>query len=277
MLSQPAAMRHHGHIRPDTPHVVDWLALYKDFLWIAHTRRDRLRFARAIAALAGLRTAGRRYEVTFGALGGRYNCSVADASELEVLRNIFVEEEYRLPDSEPVHTVVDLGSHVGVSVLWFRALYPDAEIVAVEPHPQTFRRLQRNVGHLERVHLVNAAAAATNGRGVLHSSDASWAASLRAQPALDHAVEVSSRRLDDLLGERGIESVDLLKVDIEGSEHEVLSTFAGLSAVRTLICEYHRELNGMDAFAFMRTLPGFEPVIVRGDSERHLTVVARRR
>jgi FkbM family methyltransferase len=270
-------MRHHGPIRPDTPNFIDWLALYRDFLWIAHRREDRLRFARAIMALAWLHRGGRRYEVTFGALGRRVRCDLSDASELEVLRNIFVEEEYRLPAAEPVHTVVDLGSHVGLSVLWFRAMYQDAEIVAVEPHPDTFRRLQRNVGHLDRVHLVNVAVAASDGRRALFSSDESWAASLQAQPELAHADQVTCRRLDDLIAELGIQSVDLLKVDIEGAEKEVLSTFAGLGRVRTLVCEYHRELNGMDPFAFIRTLEGFEPVLARGDSERHLTVVARRR
>lgn len=276
-------MRHHGRIRPDTPNIVDWLALYRDFLWIAHTRRDRLRFARAIMALAWLgRNGGRSYDVTFGALGRRFRCALADASELEVLRNVFVEEEYKLTkytltDHPCVSTVVDLGSHVGVSVLWFRGMYPHAEIVAVEPHPDTFRRLQRNVGHLDRVHLVNAAVGGSNERRMLFSSSASWAASLHRQPELTRSDEVTCRRLDDLLEELGVGSVDLLKLDIEGSEGEVLSAFSGLARVGTLICEYHRELNAMDAFAFIRTLEGFEPVVARGDSERHLTVVARRR
>lgn len=271
-------MRHHGRIRPDTPNVVDWLALYRDFLWIAHTRRDRLRFARAIMALAWLgRNGGRSYDVTFGALGRRFRCALADASELEVVRNIFVEEEYKLTDDLPVNTVVDLGSHVGVSVLWFRGMYPQAEIVAVEPHPDTFRRLQRNVGHLDRVHLVNAAVGGSNERRTLFSSGESWAASLHRQPELTRSEEVTCRRLDDLLEELGVGSVDLLKLDIEGSEGEALSAFAGLARVGIVICEYHRELNGMDAFAFIRTLEGFEPVVARGDSERHLTIVARRR
>jgi FkbM family methyltransferase len=236
-----------------------------------------LRFARAIAALAWLRRGGgRAHDVTFGAVGQRFRCALFDASELEVLRNIFVEEEYRLPGDEPVRTVVDLGSHVGVSVLWFRALFPDAEIVAVEPHPETFRRLRRNVGHLQRIHLVHAAVGDSDGPRALFGSDESWAASLRRQPVLDRVQQVACRRLDEVLAELGIGSVDVLKLDVEGAEHEVLSTFKGLSGVRTLVCEYHRELNGMDAFAFMRSLEGFELLSLRGDSERHLTITARR-
>jgi FkbM family methyltransferase len=272
------AIRHHLPIAPDAPKVIDWLALYRDFLWIAQNRRDRLRFARAIVALAWLHREGdRAQEVTFGAMGQRFRCTLSDASQLEVLRNVFVEEEYRLPSGdEPVRTVVDLGSHVGVSVLWFRALYPNAEIVAVEPHPETFRRLQRNVGNLQRVHLVHAAVGDSDGPRALFASDESWAASLLPQPALERAGQVICRRLDGVLAELGLESVDVLKVDVEGAEHEVLSTFAGLSGVRTLVCEYHRELNRMDAFAFMRTLEGFELLSLRGDSDRHLTITARR-
>lgn len=218
----------------------------------------------------------RSYEVSFGAVRRRFQCELSDTSQLEVVRDVFVEEEYRLPsDDEPVRTIVDLGGHAGVSVLWFRALYPDAEIFAVEPHPETFRRLQANVGHLPRVHLVQAAVWSTDGPRALFASDQSWAASLISQPTLHHAGQVTCRRLDGLLVELGVESIDVLKVDIEGAEHEVLSTFAGLSRVRTLVCEYHRQLGGMDAFAFIRSLEGFELLSVRGDSERHLTITAR--
>lgn len=277
MPASPVAMRHYPPIRPDTPNVIDWLALYKDLLWIAHRRRDRLRCARAIAELAWLRREGHRTRVmTFGAAGQRFRCALSDASELEVLRNVFVEEEYRLPGGDPVRTVVDLGSHVGLSVLWFRALYPDARIVAVEPHPETFRRLRRNVGHLPHVELVHAAVGDSDGPRALFASDQSWAASLRRRPPLDRVQQVACRRLDDVLAELGVESVDVLKVDIEGAEHEVLSTFEGLSRVRTLVCEYHRELNGMDAFAFIRFLEGFQLLSLRGDTERHLTIAARR-
>jgi FkbM family methyltransferase len=271
-----AAIRHHLPIRLNPPQAFDPLTLYRDLLWIAHTRRDRLRFARAVVALAWLERE-RSYEVSFGAVGQRFRCMLSDASQLEVVRNVFVDEEYRLPtDDGPVRTIVDLGSHVGVSVLWFRAQYPDAEIVAVEPHPETFRRLQANVGHLPRVHLVQAAVGSTDGPRALFASDESWAASLLPQPALDRVGQVTCRRLDGLLVELGLESIDVLKVDIEGAEHEVLSTFAGLARVRTLVCEYHRELNGLDAFSFIRSLEGFELLSLRGDSERHLTITARR-
>jgi len=265
-------------IRPSPSQVVDQLALYRDLLPVAQTRGDRLRLARAVVALAWFnRGPSRSYDVSFGAVRRRFRCGLSDTSQLEVVRDVFVEEEYRLPsDDEPVRTIVDLGSHVGVSVLWFRALYPDAEIVAVEPHPETFRRLRANVGHLPRVHLVQAAVGSTDGPRSLFASDQSWAASLFPQSAHVHAEQVACRRLDGVLVELGLESIDVLKVDIEGAEHEVLSSFAGLGRVRTLICEYHRELNGMDAFGFIRLLEGFELLSLRGDSERHLTIAARR-
>ncbi len=264
-------------MRPNPSKLVDQLALYRDLLPIAQSRGDRLRLARAVVALTWFnRGRNRSYEVTFGALGQRFRCTLSDTSQLEVVRDVFVEEEYWLPSDEPVRTIVDLGSHVGISVLWFRAQYPDAEIVAVEPHPETFRRLQANVGHLPRVHLVQAAVGSTDGPRALFASDESWAASLLPQPALVHAEQVTCRRLDGVLMELDLESIDVLKVDIEGAEHEVLSSFAGLGRVRTLVCEYHRELNGMDAFGFIRSLEGFEVLSLRGDSERHLTIAARR-
>jgi FkbM family methyltransferase len=263
-------------IRPDTPNALDWMTMYRDFLWIAHTRGDRVRFARAIAAMLWLGRSGRRYEVTFGALGRRFRCAVADGSELEVLRNIFVEEEYLIEPAAPIRTVVDLGSHVGLSVLWFHASFPEARIVAVEPHPVAFRRLRHNVGNLDRVTLVNTAVSDTRGPRTMYSSQETWAATLEHRAGFESATQVTCERLDDLLTALDIDTVDILKVDIEGAERPVLSTFASLGAVRTIICEYHADHNEGDVFSLLDALDGFTPAVVRGDSTRSVTFVAHR-
>ena len=62
-----------------------------------------------------------------------------------VFREIFIDLAYlfRTPKSNPL--ILDCGSNIGLSILFFKMLYPEARVVAFEPEPKTFARLQENV------------------------------------------------------------------------------------------------------------------------------------
>jgi FkbM family methyltransferase len=263
-------------IDPREPNALDWLAMYRDFCWIAETPETRRSFARAIIALRALRREGRRYEVCFDHLDRHIRIGVSDESELETIRDVFVEEDYRLGDVGDVRTVVDLGSHIGASVVWFHAVYPDARIIAVEPHPATFGRLLRNVRDLDRIEAHNVAVTDAEGTVPLFGERESWSTSVYERPGMHRIGEVRSQTLDGLLGALGVESVDILKLDIEGAELPVLSSFAGLPSVGTVIGEFHPQYNACGLFEFLAALRPLEPVEVRGDSSRGVTFVVRR-
>jgi FkbM family methyltransferase len=263
-------------IDPHEPNALDWLAMYRDFCWVAETAETRRSFARAIIALRALRRSGRRYEVCFDHLDRHIRIGVADESELETVRDVFVEEDYRLEDAGDVRTVVDLGSHIGASVVWFHAVYPEARIIAVEPHPVTFRRLMRNIRGLDRIEALNVAVTDEARTVGLFAAQESWSTSVYEREGLQRVGDAEAVTLDGLLGSLGVETVDVLKLDIEGAELPVLSSFAGLRSVRTVIGEFHPQFNDCDLFEFLAALEPLKPVGVRGDSARGITFVARR-
>lgn len=250
--------------------------MYRDFCWIAETPETRRSFARAIVALQALGRSGRRYEVCFDHLDRHIRLAVADRSELETIRDVFVEEDYRLDVQGPVRTVVDLGSHIGASVVWFHAVFPDARIIAVEPHPVTFRRLQHNIRELDRIEAFNLAVSDEERVVPLYGQEESWSTSLYAHTGLQRVGEARAITLDGLLGALGIEDVDVLKLDIEGAELPVLSSFRGLRSVRTVIGEFHPQFNDCGLFDFFAALAPLRPVGVRGESDRHVTFVLER-
>jgi FkbM family methyltransferase len=263
-------------IDPREPNALDWLAMYRDFCWVAETPETRRSFARAIIALRALRRTGRRYEVCFDHLDRHIRIGVSDESELETIRDVFVEEDYRLGDVGEVRTIVDLGSHIGASVVWFHALYPQARIIAVEPHPVTFRKLLRNVRDLDRIEALHAAVMDAEGTIPLYAERQSWSTSAYERPGTRRVGEAAAWTLDALLASLGIESVDILKLDIEGAEAPVLSSFAGLRSVGTVIGEFHPQYNDCTLFEFLATLQPLRPVDVRGDSSKGVTFVVQR-
>ena len=185
-----------------------------------------------------------------------------------VKREVFTHDSYyvELDTDEPV--IIDAGAHIGLSTLYFKRFYPQAKIWAVEPIPDNFRLLEQNVfeNQLSDVALINAALSDTAGRAVLHqdSSGHHWhSTASRFAGAWNGAqktipIEVPALLLSDLLYEIN-QPIDLLKMDIEGSELAVLKEAEPrLGQVLQLLIEYHpRPEQPIDAIIILLQHHGF--------------------
>lgn len=164
-----------------------------------------------------------------------------------IYADIFVNDEYACSPATDAPRILDCGSHIGLSVLYLKRRFPQAQVVAFEPNPDAFALLARNVAQngLDDVELVNAALAAEDGgipfeihrRGVRGRT---WGGSGAPNPWIGWGnylqVTVPSARLSSWLDH----SVDLLKMDIEGMETAVLAEAASrLGVVRQIILEFH--------------------------------------
>ncbi len=205
----------------------------------------------------------------------RLECTACDVSELWVMREMFYNREYELPAEAAPQVILDLGSNAGMSVIYFRDRYPTAQIVAVEPSPTTFDRLRRNVGHLDNVTLVKAAAAAVDGSITLYETGESWAATTVGPAGSGPGVEVSAKTVETILREAGVDRADLVKMDIEGAEHEVLAS-KKVSEADWIAFEFHPQ-GPRTIWDLIRDLPDFEILRLVGRSDRMAVVTLRRK
>ena len=71
--------------------------------------------------------------------------------------------------------IVDCGANIGMALLFFKAVRPEAEVIAFEPHPVTFARLVETIDSngLHDVHAENAAVGDQDGTAAFytHQSD----------------------------------------------------------------------------------------------------------
>jgi FkbM family methyltransferase len=160
--------------------------------------------------------------------------TIGPKSDFDVLNEVLVLKVYEtaLPTTERT-TIVDLGSHMGATVLFWRERFPEARVVAVEPDPVTFSRLRRNVGGWPGVELRNVAVCRDDGPVAFFSARQGWISSLSGD---GQPVTVEGRSFNSLVMEIG--HVELLKVDIEGAERYILDDQA-LQNVDAIIGEYH--------------------------------------
>lgn len=141
-----------------------------------------------------------------------------------------------LADFNP-QTIVDVGAHIGMSSILFALKYPKARIVAVEPEESNFRALVRNVGPYRNIVPIRAALWRQDGVIGLTYSDAHPKGSYQVTangPQVVRAVTITT-----LMLEAGIESIDLLKVDIEGAEIEVFGDCPWIEKVGVIAIELH--------------------------------------
>ena len=167
--------------------------------------------------------------------------------ELQALtKEIFTDEEYRVELKKSHPLIIDCGSHIGLSLLYFKKVYPQAKIISFEPDPVNFEILQQNIAanKLTGVSSVNVALAAQNGTVILYSSDKQtsendWSWGNTTVPAFKSGnvqKTVQGVKLSSYLNDR----VDLIKMDIEGAELEVLQEIEPqLNRVNQIILEYH--------------------------------------
>jgi FkbM family methyltransferase len=187
---------------------------------------------------------------------------VEDISDIHAVDGVFRERNYALPSQASraleagCDAVADVGSHIGASVAWLSAHHPEARILAFEPNPRSHRKLAAVAARRPTVEVVEAAVGGSPGRRVLSCPpDRHIASSLHGAPGGDQ-VEVECVTLDAACARAGLERIDLLKLDIEGSELEVLRSFQGLHQVRVVMGEFHPGLAGTRE-QLQAALPGF--------------------
>lgn len=203
--------------------------------------------------------------------------TVYDPSEIRVIREVFVNEEYALPADAAPETILDLGSNVGMSVLYFHSRYPDARIIGVEPSHESFVRLRRNTRELSNVDLIRAAAVGTSRHVELVVAEESWASSIHGDHANQRVEHVTGLTIEQIIGDSGWERADLIKMDVEGSEVEILENSSAVRHADWLIFEFHQEHADRDVWSLLEGLPDFEIVRVAGDTTQHPLVTLRRR
>jgi FkbM family methyltransferase len=169
---------------------------------------------------------------------------VRNIVDLVSIKNIFLKKEYELKDIGDVETIIDLGGYIGESALYFHATYPDARIIVVEPDPESFEMLKKNTETIDSIECVHAAISDSNEPITFYSSKTGLGSSTLDREDQSNTTEVTvpSITFDELLEKYKIETVDILKFDIEGMEYRLLSSIKAMHQIRTLTGEIHYDM-----------------------------------
>lgn len=166
---------------------------------------------------------------------GRYSAHFQSYDTFcSIWREVYAKTPYYFRTDSESPVILDAGSNIGLSVLYFAELYPKARITAFEPDPGTFRLLSDTMSRNNlNVELVNKAVYSHTGALTWHGGDpGSLSSSIVARDDVPHThtITVPCVRLSEYV----TGPIDLLKLDVEGVEVDVLGELAQSGRIRSI-------------------------------------------
>ncbi len=150
---------------------------------------------------------------------------------------------------KPHGIFVDVGAHVGLMTLVAcRQLTEGGHVYAIEPSPPNVARLRRHLelnGWEDRVTVVPALAGDRSVSSVrfVYRAGECTANSLAFAIERGRSAHLPMVTVDQLIGAQGVRAPDVIKIDVEGYEHHVLTGARQTltSGSPTVICAIHPE------------------------------------
>ena len=157
---------------------------------------------------------------------------------LHSLKEIFVDDIYKIRFDTPTPYIIDAGANIGLSALYFKQIAPAARVVAFEPDVNNFELLKKNTAGLADIEILKQAVWKEN--TTLKFAASGTLSSKIVNNAVADTIDIEAVRLKDYLSK----PIDLLKLDIEGAEYEVIKDCSDhLKLAKNLFIEYHGHFN----------------------------------
>lgn len=201
-----------------------------------------------------------------------------NAADNTTFREIFFREEYavQLPSTLQPEVIIDAGANIGFTTLFFIRKYPGVKIVSLEPDAGNFEYLKKNTAQYPSIKPIQAALWDKNGFIEIIDKGYGERGFMVEERSTPSKPAVPSVTLTSLIQENKITSIDILKIDIEGSEKEVFSKDSEkwIPITKCLIIELHDRMkqgcskavfNALSPYNFECSIKGENLVFINKD------------
>lgn len=157
---------------------------------------------------------------------------------------IFLYGEYAFQHvlRKDIQVIYDLGANIGLAAVWFKSLFPKAQIFGYEPVPDNYHIALKNYGNISgKVFPIAIGKERGKAKMLLHPRN-KGAHRLTAYKSsdfeVDSEIEVQVETLTYFIDKGEIPPPDFLKIDAEGSEVDILEGLGSyLNNVRAVVIE----------------------------------------
>ncbi len=171
-------------------------------------------------------------------------------SDIQIFTQIFLREELKIDLTVVPKTIIDGGANIGFATLYLNHRYPDAAIFSVEPDLSNFKLLVRNTGEYKNIVCYNNGIWNKHTTLKIINADAGNESFVVAEVNKNETgIDlINAITINEIVERNKIENIELLKLDIEGSEKKVFEDNHSdwLSVTDNILVEIH---NWIDAEA----------------------------
>lgn len=183
------------------------------------------------------------YKVT---ISGGYSFMLrSNTSDKWSIHEIILRDDYKLKNRiKTPKVIVDLGANIGVFSIYSAMMFPTAQVFSYEPEENNFNLLIKNIrlNNLEkRVFSFQLACA-----DIDHPRYLSLDSDIRSHSVVNdntnkNLQQIKTINLQQIIEKNAIKRIDILKMDIEGSEYEVFYTIPPtmFEKIGQISMEYH--------------------------------------
>jgi FkbM family methyltransferase len=142
----------------------------------------------------------------------------------EIFRQIFIRQTYYFHSKKEDPHIIDCGGNIGMSTLYFKYIYPNSKITTFEPSKEVIEFIKENVNKnkLHDIEIVNAAVDIKEGNCVMYPRGVGACGNTLLKDLLEsdkvNSYTVPVAKLSNYIKH----NIDFLKLDIEGSETNVI-------------------------------------------------------
>lgn len=164
------------------------------------------------------------------------------SSDEFILQQIFIKEEYTFKVNKEPNIIIDAGANIGFAAVYFANKFPDAQIICLEPEPNNFEILQKNISQYPNITALKKGLWDKSAfLQVIDTGLDNWGFTVK-ECSKDYPEAIEATSLPDIMSTFSLPKLDMIKMDIEGSEKEILTApdvQSWLSTCDTLIIELH--------------------------------------
>ena len=148
----------------------------------------------------------------------------------------FIREIYKFNSLRTSPIIIDGGSNIGLSILYFKSIYPESKIIGFEPDPEIFTILKENiiVNGIDNIQLHESGLGAKD-CNTLFNQDGMAGGHIEEG---SNTINIKMERLSNYLNN----PIDFLKLNIEGKEIDVLKEIDESNKIKEIsemVIEYH--------------------------------------
>ena len=164
-----------------------------------------------------------------------------NTSDVKTFDKIFLEDEYDFDPELSPELIIDAGANIGAASIYFALKYPDATIISLEPEKTNFNILKKNSKKYKNICCLNKALWYTKESLYIKNLEANKESfEVQSKGLSNETGFVEGISINELMVDFKINQIDILKIDIEGSEKEVFShNTEWLKRVGLIFIEFH--------------------------------------